>query len=37
MNTLRKLSMKDVLISLVILVWTVGLVIAIYKGVNGQL
>ncbi len=29
--------MKDVLISLVILAWTVGLVIAIYKGVNGQL
>jgi hypothetical protein len=37
MNTLRKLSMKDVLITLVIVAWAVGLVIAIYKGANGQL
>jgi flagellar biosynthesis protein FliQ len=33
---LRKLSMKDVLITLVIVGWVVGLVIAIYKATNGD-
>ena len=36
MNMLRKLSMKDVLITLVIVGWVVGLVIAIYKATNGD-
>lgn len=36
MNMLRKLSMKDVVITLVIVGWAVGLVIAIYKAVNGD-
>ena len=35
MNKSKKISIKDVVITLVIVTWVAGLVIAIYKGING--
>jgi hypothetical protein len=35
MNKSKKISIKDVVITLVIVTWVVGLVIAFNKGING--
>jgi flagellar biosynthesis protein FliQ len=37
MNKLKKISKKDVIITLVIAGWVVGLVIAVYKAANSDL